>query len=72
MTTITRETEIETPEMVSYRVGFKMWQVTQDGRGLVVTDLHRRKTARVEPPAEWGDRWSWNLTDGGFYFRNGR
>jgi hypothetical protein len=56
-------------QVVSHRVGFKSWEVTQNGRSLLVTNHDTGRTVQFDPPAEWGDKWSWGLMDGGFYFK---
>ena len=44
------------------------WYATQVGRKV---ELRRTGTdevlATVRPPAAWGDKWAWNLTDGGVF-----
>jgi hypothetical protein len=49
------------------------WYATQDtsSPGVWICDRATEEKVKVEPPAEWGRNWSWNITqDGkGVYFR---
>ena len=51
---------------------FKDWYADQDvSRGVSFHDRATGRKVTVEPPAEWGRHWSWNLTEDGkgIYFR---
>jgi hypothetical protein len=51
---------------------FTDWFVTQDmPRGVSLCDRNSNEKIVVEPPAEWGRGWRWNLTEDGtgIYFR---
>jgi hypothetical protein len=48
------------------------WFATQDtSRGVLLCDRTSDRKVKVEPPAEWGRNWSWNVTEdgSGIYFR---
>ena len=39
------------------------WHATQDGsRGVWLCEKASERKVKVEPPAEWGRHWSWNVT----------
>jgi hypothetical protein len=60
-------------EIVTHKSPFVEWIATQDAsRGVWLCDKASDRKVKVEPPAEWGRRWSWNVTkDGkGIYFRH--
>ena len=46
---------------------FSDWFATQDtsGRGVWIYDRATEEKVKVEPPAEWGHDWSWNITEDG-------
>ena len=51
---------------------FREWYATQDGsRGVWLHDKTSERRVKVEPPAEWGRHWSWNVTEDGtgIYFK---
>jgi hypothetical protein len=51
---------------------FPDWFATQDtSRGVWLCDRTSDRKILVEPPAEWGRHWAWNLTEDGtgIYFR---
>jgi hypothetical protein len=52
---------------------FAEWYASQDlsARGVWVYDKTGDRKVLVEPPAQWGRHWSWNLTEDGkgVYFR---
>jgi hypothetical protein len=42
------------------------WYATQDGsRGVRLCDKTSDRKVNVEPPAEWGRHWAWNVTEDG-------
>ena len=55
---------------------FADWYATQDGsRGVWLCDKTSDGKVKVEPPAEWGRDWSWNVTEDGtgiYFERTGR
>jgi hypothetical protein len=55
---------------------FPEWFATQDrrGRGVWLVDKDSNKKVKVEPPANWGQYWRWNVTEDGrgIYFRRSR
>jgi hypothetical protein len=56
-------------EMVLHPVRLADWYATQSGRGVAVFERPSEEPSAVQrPPDEWGDRWAWNLCDGGIYF----
>jgi hypothetical protein len=51
---------------------FPDWFATQDtSRGVWLCDRTRDRKVKVQPPAEWGLDWAWNITQDGtaIYFR---
>ena len=50
-----------------YPSPFSDWYATQDAscRGVWICDRTSDKRIEVEPPAEWGRNWSWNVTEDG-------
>jgi hypothetical protein len=52
--------EIESP--------YTDYYATQNGRAVEIVDKDTDERRRFEPPAEWGHRWAWNLTEKGIYF----
>jgi hypothetical protein len=46
---------------------FPEWYATQDAssRGVWLCDKASDRKILVEPPAEWGRHWSWNVTEDG-------
>jgi hypothetical protein len=51
---------------------FSDWYATQDGsRGVWLCDKASERKVKVEPPAEWGRHWAWNVTEDGrgIYFK---
>jgi hypothetical protein len=46
---------------------FGEWYAAQDAssRGVWLCDKASDRKILVEPPAEWGRRWSWNVTEDG-------
>jgi hypothetical protein len=62
-----------TEETLIHASPYSKWIVTQDGsRGVWFCVKNSDEKVKVEPPAEWGRHWSWNVTkDGsGIYFRH--
>ncbi len=58
-------------ETVFHTIGFKGWEVTQNGRSLLITDKSDGHTIELAPPEQWGRNWTWNLTDDGIFFKRG-
>ena len=57
-------------ELVLHPVRLADWYATQSGRGVAVFERPSDEPSVVlRPPDEWGDRWAWNLCDGGIYFK---
>ena len=45
---------------------FREWYATQDtSRGVWLCDKASERKVKVEPPAEWGRYWGWNVTEDG-------
>ena len=45
---------------------FTDWYASQDvSRGVWLCDKTSDRKVLAEPPAEWGRRWKWNLTEDG-------
>ena len=45
---------------------FSDWYATQDAsRGVWLCDKTSDRKVKVEPPAEWGRHWAWNVTEDG-------
>ena len=46
---------------------YPQWYATQDtsARGVWLCDKASDRKVLVEPPAEWGRHWAWNLTEDG-------
>jgi len=58
--------------IVIHESPFAHWFATQDvARGVSLHDRRSDAKIAVEPPAEWGWHWSWNVTEDGqgIYFR---
>jgi len=62
-----------TENYIIHKSPFSDWFATQDtsSRGVWLCDRASDQKVKVEPPAEWGRHWSWNLTEDGtgVYFR---
>jgi len=59
-------------DRIIHKSPFREWYATQDTScGVWLCDKTSDQKVKVEPPAEWGTHWTWNLTgDGmGIYFR---
>ena len=54
-------------ERIIHAAPWPEWFATQDtsARGVWLCDKTSDRKVLVEPPAEWGAEWSWNLTEGG-------
>ena len=59
---------MKTMKRLTCRTDAPAWYATQVGR---TVELRRTGTdevlATIRPPAAWGDKWAWNLTDGGVF-----
>ena len=46
---------------------FPEWYATQDASscGVWICDKASDQKVKVEPPADWGRHWSWNVTEDG-------
>ncbi len=46
---------------------FSDWYATQDtsARGVWLCDRVTEEKIKLEPPAEWGRDWAWNITEDG-------
>lgn len=55
---------------------YAQWYATQDvsSRGVWICDKTSDRKVLVQPLTEWGERWSWNVTEdgSGIYFRRER
>ncbi len=61
--------------IVIHRSPFADWFATQDMlRGVSLCDRTSNRKMSLEPPAEWGRHWAWNVTEDGqgVYFRRTR
>lgn len=57
-------------ELVLHPVRLADWYATQSGRGVAVFNRSSDEPSAVlRPPDSWGDRWAWNVCDGGIYFK---
>jgi hypothetical protein len=60
-------------DYIVHKAPFPDWYATQDtsSRGVWLCDRASDRKVKVEPPAEWGRYWSWNITEDGtgVYFR---
>jgi len=47
------------------------WYATQDVSCVWIYERGSDRRIKLEPPAEWGQHWAWNITEdgGGIYFR---
>ena len=41
------------------------WYATQDASCVWICDKKSDQRVKFEPPAEWGQHWSWNITEDG-------
>lgn len=41
------------------------WLATQEGRSVWICNKASEERVRVEPPADWGSDWAWNITEDG-------
>ena len=52
--------------IIIHKSPFADWFATQDiARGVSLYDRSSDAKIAVEPPAEWGRHWSWNVTEDG-------
>ncbi|MGO8752097.1 MAG: hypothetical protein ACLQNE_39670 [Thermoguttaceae bacterium] len=61
-----------TDDLVIHQAPWPDWFATQDAvRGVLFCKKESDEKVKVEPPASWGSRWRWNLTEdgSGIYFR---
>jgi hypothetical protein len=59
-------------DRIVHRSPWRAWYATQDGsRGVWLCDKASERKVKVEPPAEWGRYWAWNVTEDGtgIYFK---
>ena len=59
-------------DAIIHRSPFSDWYATQDTSfGVWLCDRASDQKVKVEPPAEWGAHWTWNVTEdgAGIYFR---
>ena len=64
-----------TDDPIIHQSPWREWYVTQDGsRGVWLYDKASDQKVKVEPPAEWGQHWAWNVTEDGtgIYFQRVR
>jgi hypothetical protein len=62
-------------ETIVHKSPWPSWYASQDvTRGVSLHDKSSDKRVVVEPPAEWGRHWAWNITEDGkgiYFKRNG-
>jgi len=59
---------MKTMKRLTCRTDAPAWYATQVGRKVELRQTGTDKVlATIRPPAAWGDRWCWNLTDGGVF-----
>ncbi len=54
-----------TDSLVVHKTPWPSWYADQDGRALWIHDRTSGQKIKVEPPAEWGRHWAWNVTEDG-------
>jgi hypothetical protein len=61
-----------TDPLVIHKSPWSSWYADQQGRAVWIHDKTSSRKAKLEPPAEWGSHWQWNITvDGtGIFFRH--
>ncbi len=58
--------------VIIHKSPFADWYADQDvTRGVSLCDRATGQKVTLEPPAEWGQHWTWNLTEDGtgIYFK---
>lgn len=67
-------TAMSDEDRIIHQSPFPEWYATQDVRGIWLCDKASDRKVKVEPPTEWGQYWSWNLTEDGkgIYFQQGK
>ena len=62
-------------DRITHQSPFPEWFATQDAaRGVWLCDKASDRKVEMEPPAEWGQHWTWNMTEDGtgIYFKRER
>ncbi len=68
MGTVYRETGAQ---IAIHKSPWSSWYADQVGRAVWIHDKASNRKTKLEPPADWGGHWQWNITEDGtgIFFR---